>query len=320
LDIYIATSMRETWELEEVYDVASEIFGQKALQDLRLRWFDPTQSYEKSVIDKGLVESLMLKRAKCTIYLAQEEDTLGKDSELAATLAQGKPVVVYVPRYSTADEIRELAGRLRRRPLRFFSRRLFQLRGADLFLKWDNLRSMLGNLAKVGVSDVTSADLTDPTWLIPETMWRPTLELVGKEEAEYGNAHSEELDRLALIVACMEAVAADRRAATLNRYHPLAMQVNLGTGVANGVLLARSPKDCTTLVEGLLLNNLVFTIEEETEEVPAEEGKGSCVAKLPLAMVLKEKITGSRFRVVTRNATLTNAFWNYYVPDSERDK
>ena len=39
----------------------------------------------------------MLKRARCTLYLAQESDTLGEDSELASTLAQGKPVIAFVP-------------------------------------------------------------------------------------------------------------------------------------------------------------------------------------------------------------------------------
>lgn len=39
----------------------------------------------------------MLKRARCTIYMAQETDTFGKDSELATTLAQGKPVIVFCP-------------------------------------------------------------------------------------------------------------------------------------------------------------------------------------------------------------------------------
>jgi hypothetical protein len=50
----------------------------------------PTQAYCSDRIDKGIAEALMLKRAQCTIYLAQESDTLGKDSELASTLAQGK--------------------------------------------------------------------------------------------------------------------------------------------------------------------------------------------------------------------------------------
>src|ERR1017187_8527142 len=48
--------------------------------------------------------ALMLKRAQCTLYLAQESDTLGKDSELASTLAQGKPVIAYVPRIDQSNE------------------------------------------------------------------------------------------------------------------------------------------------------------------------------------------------------------------------
>ena len=48
-------------------------------------------------LTKGLVEMLMLRRAHVTIYTASKDDTLGKDSELAATLAQGKAVIAYVP-------------------------------------------------------------------------------------------------------------------------------------------------------------------------------------------------------------------------------
>ena len=50
----------------------------------------------------------MLKRAKCTVYSVQDTDTLGKDSELAATLAQGKPVIAYVPRITVEDRVGEL--------------------------------------------------------------------------------------------------------------------------------------------------------------------------------------------------------------------
>ena len=57
---------------------------------------DAVLKYCEDRIDKGLSEALMLKRAKCTLFLAQESDTLGKDSELASTLAQGKPVIAYV--------------------------------------------------------------------------------------------------------------------------------------------------------------------------------------------------------------------------------
>jgi uncharacterized protein YheU (UPF0270 family) len=46
----------------------------------------------------------MLRRASVTIYLAGSSDTLGKDSELAATLAQGKAVIVYVPHGEQNDK------------------------------------------------------------------------------------------------------------------------------------------------------------------------------------------------------------------------
>jgi hypothetical protein len=111
LDVYVATSMRQRHEYLAVNRLSSAIFRHPDLKDLRLRWFDPTQAYCKDRIDKGLAEALMLRRAKCTIYLAQESDTLGKDSELASTLAQGKSVIAFVPQVDSgyADQlIREL--------------------------------------------------------------------------------------------------------------------------------------------------------------------------------------------------------------------
>ena len=53
----------------------------------------------------------MLKRAKCTIYLAGETETLGKDSELAATLAQGKTVIAYVPSLEDFDKFKSILWR-----------------------------------------------------------------------------------------------------------------------------------------------------------------------------------------------------------------
>lgn len=97
IDVYIATSMREPIEYHLVSGFSNAIKNNKFVKNLNLSIFDPTQGYCKNPIDKGLVEGLMLKRAKCTIYHAQEIDTLGKDSELASTLAQGKPVIAYVP-------------------------------------------------------------------------------------------------------------------------------------------------------------------------------------------------------------------------------
>lgn len=139
MDVYVATSMREKHEFLLVSRIADEIFSHHNITDLKLRHFDPTQAYCKNRIDKGLSEGLMLKRATCTIYLAQESDTLGKDSELASTLAQGKPVIAYVPDGSETyvlkllDDLRQVHPDKSKRDLI-----LDQLRIFDPKLAWEN--------------------------------------------------------------------------------------------------------------------------------------------------------------------------------------
>ncbi len=97
LDAYVATSMRTQEDFESQHSFVEKVFTDPAVRDLQLRYFDPTISYSNDRITKGLVEMLMLRRAQVTLYTASREDTLGKDSELAATLAQGKAVIAYVP-------------------------------------------------------------------------------------------------------------------------------------------------------------------------------------------------------------------------------
>ena len=96
--------MRRRHEYLEIAEFTNAVFQDDRVRDLHLRWFDPTQAYCIDRIDKGLAEALMLKRAKCTLYLAQELDTLGKDSELASTLASRQ----------TCNRLRSLAHRARR--------------------------------------------------------------------------------------------------------------------------------------------------------------------------------------------------------------
>jgi hypothetical protein len=110
MDVYFATSMRKRWEYEDLYDFVNGLMASSELTDLNLRHFDPTQAYTDNRVNKGLVESLMLKRARCTVYSVQDTDTLGKDSELAATLAQGKPVIAYVPRIEVAKRAEQLVA------------------------------------------------------------------------------------------------------------------------------------------------------------------------------------------------------------------
>lgn len=103
IDVYVATSMRNDEEYKDMYDFVTSTFKNDYLKELNLRYFDPTLCYCDSRIDKGIIECLLVRSTKVTIYCAQEGDTFGKDSELAATLAQGKPVIVYVPSAKETD-------------------------------------------------------------------------------------------------------------------------------------------------------------------------------------------------------------------------
>lgn len=93
----------------------------------------------------------------------------------------------------------------------------------------------------------------------------------------------------------------DSRAETLQKHHPLSLQVNLDSGVANGVLVVRKVSQCAMLVRGILLRQLEFDIEENERQ-----------------WLLRERISGSVYRVVTKNELLTNSFWNFYL-SSEAD-
>src|SRR5207247_353564 len=78
MDIYFATSMRKRWEYEDLFDFVQKLITYPDLAALKLRSFDPTQSFTENRVNKGLVEALMLKRAECTVYSVQDTDTLGK--------------------------------------------------------------------------------------------------------------------------------------------------------------------------------------------------------------------------------------------------
>jgi hypothetical protein len=107
---------------------------------------------------------------------------------------------------------------------------------------------------------------------------------------------SAKLKQLCAIIAAAEGRIYDNRANTLTRSHPLAIQVNLETGVANGVLVVRSISDCAELLRQILLFDMDFTIEDT-----------------PLMCYLREKISGCVYRVVTHDQKLSNCFWNFYL-------
>ncbi len=306
LDVYVATSMRERWEFEDTFDAAQLILSPLAA-NLGVRYFDPTQSFEQSPVDKGLLESLMLKRARCTLYLAQETDTLGKDSELAATLAQGKPVVVFIPNYLD-DRLEILRDRIEARPLRYFRKRLLEVLADGILRKEaSRISAQLARLENPATAPEGLEDRVRPCAfrLVQE---RPTLELldpVGEEVAfsELGGKRA-----LANLLAAIEAVFLDRRAAMYLRFHPLALQVHLENGVANGVLVARTEDEARLLLEALLTNEMRFRVKPAVDEIAGRR----------IGTALHEAVTNnsSKFRVVTDHALLTNSFWSFYLRSS----
>jgi len=196
IDVYVATSMRDQREYVDMAEFVDQVFGSADIAPLHLRYFDPTLCYCDSRIDKGIIECLLVRTAKVTIYCAQEGDTFGKDSELAATLCQGKPAIVYVPR-----------------------------------------------------------DLTDP-------------------------------ERGAKL---------DGRARVFQEFHPLGMQVGLQDGVARGVIVVRTPEQCSRILKEILCNSLEVDIRFEQHGI-----------------VLRERETKSVLRVMTGWAELAHSFWSNF--------
>lgn len=273
IDVYIATSMRESWEFEAMGSVVPEIFGHRALAPYRLTYFDPTLSYYESRFDKSLLEGLMINRAKATIYMVQETDTLGKDSELASTLAYGKPVIAYVPTYNAATLTKELE----RAPLRRTFSRMFMLLA-------DGTLPVISTVAATGMRLATG--------------FRPTFVLDIAEEREFRARHRAELDTLYEAVALAEINSLNRRADSLIGSHPLALQLRHANGVACGVLVARTPAECARLLAQVVTNDLKLQIDEEAVATVLRE--------------VSRPTSRAAFRVVTRDPVLTNAFWTYW--------
>jgi hypothetical protein len=256
LDVYVATSMRERHEYQLVHDFTRDVFSHPLLQELRLRWFDPTQGSCKSRIDKGLSEGLMLKRAKCTLFLVQESDTLGKDSELASTLAQGKPVVAYVPKVDESTYVDELLPRLRS----------VYPGEADTTLVLQHLQSV------------------EPGAAWKDSNVRRWLE----------NPQSMDLRAAQERLARSAATRYDDRARTLMERHPLGIQVHLETGVANGVLVVRTIEKCATLLRRIVLGEQGFTVECVND--PRDpEGPGHVVLREPISGCIFRVVTRDEY-------------------------
>ena len=95
LDVYVATSMRERSDFFTMADFCDRVFSDTSLSPFSLRYFDPTLSAAEHHEDKGLIECLMVKRAKVLVLHAGTRDSYGKDAEAAMALSLGKPVIIH---------------------------------------------------------------------------------------------------------------------------------------------------------------------------------------------------------------------------------
>jgi len=258
MDVYVATSMRDIEDFYFVGTVTKRLFSKPELADLKLRYFDPTQSFCEDRIEKGLVESLMLRRAKCTVYCAQTTETLGKDSELAVTLAQGKPVIVYVPQIKdNENRYRELCQ-------------------------------------EVALIHSTIHACSEEDYYRTKLIERHAKSLLGKGE----DIKKWDLDRLQGGLIRLDEEQFERKANLLRDKHPLGIQVDINTGVANGVLVVRTLTECAHVMRTIMTNRLSLNIEQDPTGT----------------LRLVEQRTQCTYRIMVKNAVLTNSFWNFYRP------
>jgi hypothetical protein len=268
MDVYVATSMRKPHEFLLVNQFCNRVFSPDniLINNLKIRWFDPTQACCSDRIDKGLSEALMLKRAKCTIYLIQESDTLGKASEMASTLAQGKTVIAYVPKVDSSNEANWINW--------------FENYSSKPYFDDFNQESILKELARIYCSN--------------------KLLNTGRDDNEFKDwffgRNKISVDIIVKNIVNGAKELWDQRASTLRDIHPLGIQVDLQTGVANGVLVVRDENTCINLIHQVILNQMEFEVEDKNGYV-----------------FLREKKTGCIYRVSSNDSVLVNSFWNYYI-------
>lgn len=311
MDVYVATSMRVDADFVSVNEFATALFANDEVRPLKLRYFNPTQSWIEDRIAKGLVEALMLRRADFTIYMAQKGDTFGKDSEASVALGQGKPVIVYVPRlrFDPAGLDTEELGLKSRDELR---RALLAEGEADDKDVDDSVddQALLSRIVSVKLSRASLEQLA----VVARTVWAD-FDLYGeairieddKRRERYrkwldstrqdvlATPLPEDLREEFVRILVATAVRFEQRARTFREIHPLALQVILSSGVLNGMLVVRSVESCASLLRRLIRNELELDLHVDEDNYR-----------------LVERSSRSTLRVVSRHRLIANAFSTFY--------
>lgn len=312
MDVYVATSMRSDADFASVNSFVGRLFAHPSVHPLKLRHFNPTQSWIEDRVAKGLVEALMLKRADITIYLAQKADSFGKDSEASVALGQGKPVIVFVPslRVPEVDIDSEKLGMLDRPELQH----IIECEAAGDDREVDETTDQQALMAQVLMLRLRKA--TDSALVAAAREHWSDFDLYGEdvriptenERATYrawldrtARAHGEQMTItqsmrehfIGILVA--SAMNAERRATVFREVHPLALQVILSSGVLNGILVVRSLEACADILARLVRNDLELDLKIDDQNYR-----------------LVERTTRSTIRVIARHTLIGNAFDAFY--------
>ena len=289
INVYVATSMRDPLHFTTNHAFVTALFREGDLKDWNLRYFDPTQSYVGDRVKKGLIESLMIKRADVTIYNAQEADTFGKDSEAAVALAQGKEVIVYVARlFADKEEFKSLYEKIDSSP-RSEPEQLILLFKENKLLTSEDVKSL----------NRPEATKMDYVAFVAESNAKRILSSLPQNEINAELMHhgySVPKDQSTLIdYAAKHISLLEKRAITFKDVHPLSFQISSKDGVAHGVIVTRTVPDTSRILKGLMTGSIEYEIAETTDDTK-----------------LLEKTTHSPIRVVTKDPILTTAFWSEF--------
>jgi hypothetical protein len=316
LDVYVATSMRSDADFVSVNRFVHKLFNHIEVKPFNLRYFNPTQSWIDDRVAKGLVEALMLRRASLTIYMAQKEDTFGKDSEASVALGQGKPVIVYVPKLSIPD-LRidtEVFGKTPREQLEAFITNEGTTDDRD-FDETVDQEALIGRLLSIRLSQADPQILVSATidhWADFDLYGEDNRIEAAEERANYrawlddvirrGNKRepSKAVREGLTSILVATALRYERRARTFREIHPLALQVILSSGVLNGILVARSIESCAELIRSVIHNDLKLELKVDD-----------------MNYRLVETTTGSTIRVISKHRLLRNAFATFYAMPPE---
>lgn len=287
LDVYVATSMREPVHFTTNHEFVHRLFHEGQLRDLKIRYFDPTQSHLENRIQKGLLECLMIKRASVTVYNAQESDTFGKDSELGVTLAQRKPAIVYVGRI--------LADEKSVQPV-------YEILDSTVRGTKDDLIDAILSRKLLSSSEVDPLRAPEKSKndVVTKVILSTMPEIIGTIEEDYLSAelvqqgYSLEDAGDKVNEFCVKKILKlEQRALTFRDVHPLSLQTSPLDGVARGVFVTRSVQQTAQVLLLLLRGTMRYTIKEEKDN-----------------WLLFDDVTHSPVRVVTKNKVLTAAFWS----------